>query len=615
MVRAATLFVLAWFAFASPEANARMLGCNQKALQALVPQRLSIKDIPNLVPVPGMPTTRNGVAYVPAAAAKADAPEFCFVTGSIVTNPKTGKTANFAAILPASDKWNRKFLFQGCGYNCGFVMPEAFGEVRRGYTVWATDDGHFSASTPSERLSPALDASWATLSPGRVNADTLDDFYQRAVAEVTRAGKTFTRKFYAANRIARSYMTGCSDGGREGMVALSNYADLFDGIIAGAPYFDMSHEMYVTYVSVLAQLRSPASAIPSSLYDVLDRAVKARCDAVDGVTDGLIQAPEKCGFDPYLHVPRCTPGQASGDCFTQDQIDTLSIMFSAIENAKGDVVYTGFSFTDTQRNLQLWVGFPAAPSDPGGPDPWAGNPADQPLGWYWTHSSIRHFIYRNAPDFNIMKTPGITFRRDAAGHMHAVIPQETADLAARMTKDGSGGTPSAAAEFLKQGRKLIMYHGYSDGFITPYRTVQYYRELAKQNGGYEKVQNSAVLFMAPQMDHCYMGTGPNAFGQVRAMADTHPADARNDLLAALESWVEHGERPQYIIATKYKDDDQGQPVLRTMPLCPYPAMAKYNGKGDVNAAENWSCPADGKPLLETSGTGGRVGVEAALQNP
>ncbi|HKR90596.1 MAG TPA: tannase/feruloyl esterase family alpha/beta hydrolase [Phenylobacterium sp.] len=593
-------------------AEARAADCSTTALQAIAPAELKIKDIPNFAPSPGMPRTQGGVAHVAAGPAT---PEYCLVTGSIVTNPKTGKTANFATIMPAAGDWNRKFLFQGCGYNCGEVAAEWFGDVRRGYAVWSTDDGHQANRTPTERIPPPVDASWATTSPGKANADAVEDFYQRAVAEVARVGKEFTRRYFGSSELDRAYMIGCSDGGREGMVALSNYPEMFDGIVAGAPFFDMAEEMFVTYVGTLAQLRSPGAALPAPLYDVLDRAVRARCDTADGVADGLAQAPEQCDFDPYKHLPRCKAGQASAECFTDEQIDTVNVIFSAIVNPRGEVVYPGYSFTDPQRNVQMWVGFHGAPSNPNGPDPWAANPADQPLGWYWASGSIRHLIYQDAPGFNPVKTPGVTFARDAAGRMRAVIPQATADLAARMTKRGSGATPSAAATFLGQGRKLIMYHGYSDGLITPYRTVQYYRELAKQNGGYEKLQNKAVLFMVPNMDHCFLGVGPNSFGQLSDMHDRLPNDARSDLLMALERWVEHGEKPEYLIATKYKDDAPDQPVLRTMPLCPYPAMAQHRGGGDVNTAQAWSCPADDKRLLKTGSVGERVGAEAKLQVP
>jgi len=53
--------------------------------------------------------------------------------------------------------------------------------------------------------------------------------------------------------------------------------------------------------------------------------------------------------------------------------------------------------------------------------------------------------------------------------------------------------------------------------------------------------------------------------------------------------VEHGQAPDSIIATKFKNDTVSQGVVRQRPLCPYPAQAKYAGKGDPNQASNWAC--------------------------
>lgn len=69
-------------------------------------------------------------------------------------------------------------------------------------------------------------------------------------------------------------------------------------------------------------------------------------------------------------------------------------------------------------------------------------------------------------------------------------------------------------------------------------------------------------------------------------------DPKHDVLLAVMAWVENGTAPTDIIATKYANDmnpDGG--VLRQRPLCAYPSKAVYDGTGDVNAPENWSCEA------------------------
>jgi Tannase and feruloyl esterase len=355
----------------------------------------------------------------------------------------------------------------------------------------------------------------------------------------------------------------------------------------------------------------------------VDRVVNAKCDASDGVTDGLIQNPARCDFNPETDLPRCREGQRSaGQCFTQDQIDSLSIMISAITDPSGKVIYPAFSVsnlahTETSQDGDLlsdWLYFPAVPHDREASNPWSDNPAGQPLSWYGVRQTIENYVYDGARDFNALTTPGIVFRKDRVGGtatFHAVIPQRTVALFNEKVKAGSGATPSDAARFIQGGRKLIVYHGYSDGDITPYRTIQYYRELARQQGGYEKLQKNAELFMVPGMAHCTGGPGPDSFGQQDAPIG--PADdPQRNIVTALERWVEKGEQPKSLIATKYQRGSPAKSVVRSMPLCPYPAMARYSGSGDVNDATNWSCSQADHRLDETGPVGWRSGVYAPL---
>ena len=92
----------------------------------------------------------------------------------------------------------------------------------------------------------------------------------------------------------------------------------------------------------------------------------------------------------------------------------------------------------------------------------------------------------------------------------------------------------------------------------------------KQAGGAAKSADFVRLFMAPGMHHCQdNGPGPNTF----------------DALTALEHWVEQGTAPTRIIASHATADV----VDRTRPLCAYPMVARYTGKGSVDAAENFRC--------------------------
>ena len=152
--------------------------------------------------------------------------------------------------------------------------------------------------------------------------------------------------------------------------------------------------------------------------------------------------------------------------------------------------------------------------------------------------------------------------------------------------------PAKLSGFLNKGGKMIIYHGYSDPIISPYRTIWYYRDLARLNGGYQELQEQVRLFTVPGMEHCTNGVGPNKF----------------DTITALEDWVEHGVPPERIVATKYDGDVIGATVLRTMPLCKYPEEAHYNGSGDVNNAGSWSCSPLDRSLLEAGLNGTQAGL-------
>jgi hypothetical protein len=602
---------------ATQAAQAENPACTLDALRAAAPRGMTITDIPDVGPGEALKTA-HGVGEVAAGSLGDGAPEYCFVTGRVITNPTTNKTANFAAALPLKSQWNGKFMFHGCGGNCGtaFLGKPSAALLKRGYPIFATDDGHVNGGSPDKRLWPQSESSWAAISAGHRDEDAATDFFYRAVHAVVSAGKELTRAYYTADTLARSYYEGCSDGGREGMVEVARYPDDFDGVVAGDPYFDIDAEIVESLAGVQVQLRSPSAAISHAQWLKIDSLVEAKCDAADGVRDHLIQDPGQCAFDPRRDLPTCKAASSSGDCFTKDQLDSLSSIWSGITNQVGTPVYPGYPVSDVSSNLraddlEYWLGFQGPADTPSGPEPWASQPSQQPEAWYWANQTIRYLVYADQPGFNSLTTPGIAFRavHTAAG-LHAVIPEETVAFMRRRVSAGNGNVPAEGAQFLRQNRKLILYHGYSDGDITPFRTIQYYRDLAKLHGGYASLQKNARLFMVPGMAHCGGGAGPNSFGQG---GNPNPGDAHNDIIAALENWVEKGEAPSAIIATKFENDDPTGKIVRTMPLCPFPAMARYRGKGDINDAANWACGVTDRRLLKKGRAGEVAGLYAELK--
>ncbi len=601
---------------AAAAAQAAGLECTVQAVRGAAPPGMTITDITDVGPHDRLKTT-EGVLDVPAGSLGDGAPEYCFVTGRVVTNPDTHKTANFAAALPLKSRWNGKFLFQGCGGNCGtaFLGTPSAASLWRGYPIFATDDGHENRGSPDKRLWPQSESSWAVVSPGHRDEDAITDFFYRAVHAVVSVGKQFTQQFYGG-ALQRSYYEGCSDGGREGMVELARYPADFDGIVAGDPYFDIGAEIVESLAGVQVQLRTPTASISHAQMLKINALVDAKCDAVDGVKDHLIQDPGRCNFDPHRDLPACKAASANDDCFNKDQLDSLSSIWSGITNPAGKPVYPGYPVSDVSSNLhaddlEYWLGFQGSVDTATGPEPWTSHPEQQAEAWYWVNQTTRYLVYADQPGFNSLTTPGITFGtalNDTS--FHAMISDKTLAFMQRRVAAGNGNVPAESAEFLRQNRKLILYHGYSDGDITPFRTIQYYRSLAKRYGGYAQLQKNARLFMVPGMAHCGAGAGPNSFGQG---GNARPGTAANDIISALEAWVEKDQAPTAIVATKFEHDDPTGKVLRTMPLCPFPAMARYAGKGDVNDAANWSCAATDKRLLEKGHAGQKAGLYSELE--
>jgi feruloyl esterase len=62
--------------------------------------------------------------------------------------------------------------------------------------------------------------------------------------------------------------------------------------------------------------------------------------------------------------------------------------------------------------------------------------------------------------------------------------------------------------------------------------------------------------------------------------------------SALEAWVEKGIAPEQIIASHATNGV----IDRLRPLCPYPQVATYKGKGDTNDAASFECRDPGSVI-------------------
>jgi feruloyl esterase len=56
-------------------------------------------------------------------------------------------------------------------------------------------------------------------------------------------------------------------------------------------------------------------------------------------------------------------------------------------------------------------------------------------------------------------------------------------------------------------------------------------------------------------------------------------------LSALEAWVEQGKAPDVLIAER-RVETNGK---RSRPLCVYPKVARYDGRGNIDEASSFEC--------------------------
>jgi feruloyl esterase len=572
----------------------------QTAVSKLSPA-VTIKELPSEQGLSGAKVP-GGTQFV---AATKNLPAFCQVAGSFVTNSKTGKTANFLATFPAA--WNGKYLQMGCSGHCGqFAVGNAATPVvtitnqgypgqiiEKGYASFATDEGHVGFSG----------GNWAIKGlGGQIDEEAIEDFYYRADKVLAQVGKQVTTAFYtqamkAPQKLSRSYFSGCSGGGRDAFVAASYFPEEFDGIVGGSAYNLVGASFQVAGTAVAA-LRSADADVSPALIGKIDPIVKAQCDKLDGVEDGLIQNPAACNFRPERDLPRCDGKTTVDQCFTPAQIETVSTVLTAVTDEDGKVVQPGYSVSELQAQFRMAT----RPKNLADADPWpsATNVAGQTSGGLWDlgNATFKIFVHKNDPEFFTRSL--FTYKSGGPGPVtayRAVVPKAEVAKALDSARLGVGHFPENASKLIQQDRKFLIWHNLSDEKLTPYMSINYYKTLAKLHGGYDKLQNNVRLFSIPGSGHCSMsGVGPNNF----------------DALTAIEDWVEKGKAPDALLAKLYSPNspmiDPSKTPLRTMPLCKFPEMARYAGKGDVKDAENWSCPSKDTSMLKVGESGRQAGV-------
>ena len=464
----------------------------------------------------------NSGSFTPPGSSSAitGLPSFCRYAG--VVAPKI----NFEVWLP-TQTWNGRLQGVGNGGLAGSISySDLANALKRGFVTVSTDTGHV-----------ASDTTWLT------DPQQLIDYGSRAIHEMTVRAKRLANAFYQ-EPLRYSYFNGCSTGGGQALMSAQRYPADYDGMLAGAPNWNQTKLRSGGHIwTWLALHETPQSNLTSAQRTLINNAVVAKCDALDGVTDGVVDDPRICSFDAAALA--CAPGQnpSTGACLSATQVLAVNKIYAGSRNPR-----TG---------ERIWP--PYLPSSETG---WGSHAGATPFG---AATTFFRFAVFGDPTFDFRN---FDFDTDTArGEAFAPILDAT--------------SPDLRA-FRRHGAKLLMYHGFSDPLISPLASLDYYGSLvdffgSRKRGdddGLEDVQKFARLFMIPGMGHCSGGPGTDQF----------------DGIQALQDWVERRIPPTRILASHLTNGM----VDKTRPLCAWPQRAVYKGSGSTNDAANFVCKADGQ---------------------
>ena len=536
------------------------------------------------------PTTVVSVAAWHEAAAAtsttAALPEHCEISGAIAK--RTGIDGypyeiKFRLRMPAD--WNGRFFMEGGGGTNG-SLSAAVGEIgggqsgnalSRNFATIATDGGHDNVVNNNP---DAL----GTVAFGMDPQARLDMGYN-SYDQVTQAGKAAVARFYG-RAPDKSYFMGCSEGGREGMMLSQRFPSHYDGIVAGAPGYQLPKAgisgAWTTQSLAPAAVGVDAQGVPlinKAFSDpdlhLLSQSILGTCDALDGLVDGIVDNYSACqaAFDPATASNPATGGPLqcvgakTASCLSATQVTAIKRAMAGPVDSSGTPLYNKWAWdpgmsgmaggTYNQGWRSWWLGTYASNSNNG-----------QRVNGFSARSWLVDFA---TPPEPIPVTQVATRMMNFNFDTDPAKIRATSGPFTQSAMEWDAATSTDLSAFRGRGGKLILYHGMSDAAFSALDTVDYYKRLSAAMADTDEF---ARLFLVPGMNHCSGGPGTDRF----------------DLLTPLVAWVERDKAPDQIGAWSGTPGYFGV-AARSRPLCPYPQITRYKGSGDINAAASFACTA------------------------
>lgn len=451
-------------------------------------------------------------------------PTHCRVEGYVTPAVK------FNLVLPLVDKWNERFMLAACDAWCGRVGEDiVIPGLHHGYATITNDGGHYSRAP--------FDGIWAHQNiPARI------DFAHRANHVSAQVGKHIVKAFYgSAPRF--SYIAGFSKGGNAGLFAAQKYPEDFDGIFVKAPVvnYNPKNAAHFPWVARAVFPDGKTPLLYSDKIPLLHKGAMDSCDAVDGLKDGVIDDPRRCKYDPVVLL--CKPGQSEerNECLNMAQVEAVRKIYAKPVNERGEVYFDYPTDISSEHDWARSI-LPVRDSDEVG----------APFALNGAATGLRYMALKDnpGPDYDWMSFDYVK-EKARIDEMSEILDPDAVDLSA----------------FKKRGGKLIIVHGWGDAMISAGMTLDWFRKVEAAMGGRQAVAEFAQLYLVPSMDHGSGGSGPYVF----------------DSQSALVKWVEQGIAPTQLML----EDGPGAQPMRRRPAFPFPAYAKYKGKGDPNVPESF----------------------------
>ncbi len=404
--------------------------------------------------------------------------------------------------------------------------------MQDGWVTWGSDSGHQSISS--------LDGSFM------LNEEALRNFGGDQLKKTHDVAMAVINGLYgrAPDRV---YFQGSSQSGHEAMLAIQRFGGDYDGAIVIHPANPFVG-LQLSGNRAGQALYEPDAWLSPDDVELLNGAVMAACDALDGAEDGLVSDTSGCGEAFDVQTLRCDDGMPQhGACLGDAQIAALDVINTRTETAPLQGGASGFSGWPIYLGADLYGlwGMGASPEPTVPPTPVAN------FGLAVLADPAIRFGILADPEANTL-----TF--DPAGHEDRIT--ELSEITDAVSADMSG--------FAAAGGKVLLMHGTIDFAIPFGNTVDWYERVVAEMGQ-GAVDDFMRFWLVPGFGH-----GSGVF------------QMRWDSLDALVDWVENGNPPEGLITTDVAPATAG----RTRPLCEYPSFPRLTeGTQDLDRATSFAC--------------------------